>query len=305
MTLQRLFGVLLSGAILIVSVVTSISSIVLSQEITDIDTVQDEVAASVEFRRQTEDLTSVGSTPGRPAEFLTVILHAIHQHAAGLGRLARDTEERDVDDQIQSLVEDMVAQARRAGSSLDGARFGTFTVLSVGLRYDYSWQLNTAHRIRRQFAESLTDEEDEVLSEMIDVLKVFATGREYFQSLFYKYEVSRLTNVLLYTSLPVIVFISYLLLALDKTIILEVAFSSLSSLTVFILLAYTISLSPYVVLTTYILRIGTIASQTLAAGPFMPYRAEDEDRVEFGTDIDPDEWDESVYSDPGDEQFRD
>jgi hypothetical protein len=296
-TLRTLFATLLSGAILIVSVVSSISSIVLSQEITDIDTEEQRIDSSIEFRRNTEDLAEVAYSPGQPAAFLEVILSTVYEQARELGTAAARSDDEELRDETQSFASEVLSEAKRAATTLDGSRFGTFAVLSAGLNYDYSWQLNTARRLRNKYGDAL-DEESELLSNLIDTLKLFATARAYFQSLYYKREVAQLSSVLLYVSLPVIVFISYLLLALDANIIPAVRIGPLSLLSVFILFAYTVSLAPYVVLTAYVVRIAAITMQTLAAGPFIVRQRDHRDIAELTMDADPDQWD-TEFGDEG------
>lgn len=291
-TLQTLFTTLLSGAILIVSVVSSISSIVLSQEITDIETEQSRIDASIEFRQRAETLAEVEGSPSQPAAFLEVILYSIYREARALQRTADDCDDDECRDQLNALTEEVVDEAQDAAKTLDGARFGTFTVLSAGLHYDYSWQLNTARRLRNRYEDDLDERTVDALQNLIDTLKFFATGREYFQSLYYKREVARLSSNLLYVSLPVVVFISYLLLALNTGIIPIFRIGPLTSLPVFVMLAYTVSLAPYVVLTAYVVRVAAITLKTLAAGPFLVRQPQHDDIVELQVEIEPESWDD-------------
>ncbi|MFC6758205.1 hypothetical protein ACFQER_18155 [Halomicroarcula sp. GCM10025894] len=306
-TVRTLFSVLLSGAILIVSVVSSISSIVLSEEITDIETTQERIDASIEFRRKAENLAEVEGSPGQPAAFLEVILYTIYRETRTLREVAEGADNDEFTQDIRRLTETVLSEAKQAGTTLDGARFGTFKVLSAGLNYDHSWQLNTARRIQNRHEEALTQEQSQALTDLIDTLKLFATGRQYFQSLYYKREVARLSGMLLYVSLPVIIVISYLMLAVDETIMPESSVGLLSGQSVFLLAAYTLSLAPYIVLTAHVLRIAAITLRTLAAGPFTIGSGSDQGVVETDLDIDPESWEAKPESGPGDEgaQLRD
>ncbi|WP_459190740.1 hypothetical protein [Halosimplex sp. J119] len=289
-TLQTLFEALLRGAILVVSIVTSISSIVLSAEITDIMTEEERIDASLEFRRRAEELIDADVSPGRPADFLQAILYTIHQETTELRRVAGGDRNEAFEEEVREFAEDVFTDTREAAETLDGAQFGTFRVLSAGLHYDYSWQLNTARRLQQQYSDSLTEEQASALSDLIDTLKFFGTGREHFQSLYYKREMARLSATLLYVSLPVIVFISYLILALDSSIIPNVPVGPLSSLSVFVLFAYTVSLAPYVVLTAHVIRLAAVTLRTLSAGPFILRPREDHHVVDVEVDIDPEQW---------------
>jgi hypothetical protein len=197
-------------------------------------------------------------------------------------------------EQIQSFADEVRAETKQAATTLDGARFGTFKVLSAGLNYHHSWQLNTARRIQNRYADSLTEDEADALETLIDTLKLFATGREYFESLYYKREVARLSSMLLYVSLPVIILISYLMLVLDADLIPEFSFGLLSGPAIVVLFAYTLSLAPYIVLTSHVLRVAAITLQTLAAGPFTIQPGSQHDVVDTGLDVDPDSWELDV-----------
>ncbi len=289
-TVRTLFSALLSGAILIVSVVSSISSVVLSQEISDIETTQERIDASIDFRRQAADLADIEGSPGQPAAFLEVILYTIYRETRELQRVAERSDNDEFSRQVQDFTETVLSAAKQAGTTLDGARFGTFKVLSAGLSYDHSWQLNTARRIQNRYADTLTESESAALDDLIDTLKLFATGREYFESLYYKREVARLSGMLLYVSLPVIVVISYLMLAMDADLVPEFSVGLLSGQALVLLAVYTLSLAPYVVLTAHVLRIAAITLRTLAAGPFTIGSGSDHDGVESELDIDPESW---------------
>ena len=289
-TLQDLFLALLRGAILVVSIVTSISSIVLSAEIADITTEEQRVDASLEFRRRAEEMIKAEVSPGRPADFLQTILYAVYTETVRLESAAAAGDDEALRREVETFADDVLADAKATAETLDGARFGTFRVLSAGLHYDYSWQLNTARRLEQQYDESLTDSQRAALSNLIDTLKFFGTGREYFQSLYYKREMARLSSALLYVSLPVIVFISYLILALDGNIIPNARVGRLSTLSMFILFAYTVSLAPYVVLTAHVVRLAAVTLRTLSAGPFILQPRPQHHIADIEVEPDPNQW---------------
>lgn len=86
--------------------------------------------------------------------------------------------------------------------------------------------------------------------------------------LYYKLELSDLST-LLTVSLPIVVFITYVLLAIDSGVFPDVSFFGYTLLTVFISLAYTIVLTPYAVLTSYVLRAATVTKRTPEEGPIV------------------------------------
>jgi hypothetical protein len=268
-TIQTLFNTLLSGMILLVSVVVSINSIVLSEEITDIESQRNRIDASIRYRGQIEEFIEDDVSPARPASFLRTILKIIDQQSTALADIAADSDNDEFRDEAKTFSDEITDEAERAGETLTDTRFGTFKVLLVGLNYDYSRQLHIARRFERKYGHCLGDEQQAAIEDLVETLKVFAIGREYFKSLYYKREFARLSSRLLYVSLPTIVVTSYVLLALDANLFPEVTFLTLTPLLAFVSVAYTVALTPYLTLTSYVLRAMTVTLRTLAAGPFI------------------------------------
>jgi len=283
-TAQTLFNTLLSGTILLVSVVVSVTSIVLSEEITDIENQRERIDASIQYRGEIEEFIESDVSPARPADFLRTILRIVDQQASTIAGIADEDDIDGFSEDARTLAEEATAEAERAGEILSDARFGSFKVLLAGLNYDYSWQLHVARRLKRKYAEELTDDQEAAIDDLVETLKIYATGREYFKSLYYKREFARLSSRLLYVSLPTIVITSYVLLALDSNLFPDVTFFTLTPLAVFVTAAYTIALTPYVMLTAFVLRAMTVTLRTLASGPFV---------LERGNELDEFDWDET------------
>ena len=295
-TVQTLFSALLSGAILLVSIVVSINSVVLSQEITDIESQQARISASMEFRRRIEDFIETDVTPARPAEFLRVILHTVYNQTQVIAEIASDSSNDEFQEQVDTFTEKVFEDIKQARSTLGDTRFGTFKVILVGLNYDYSGQLHAVRMFKKKYADTLSDDEQEALDDLVETLTFFATGREYFKSLYFKRELAQLSSRLLYVSLPVIVITSYVLLALDANLFPDTWILGIPPLLLFVLIAYTIALAPYIILTAYVIRAATIALRTLAVGPFILQKGNAIDSLGFeGTEVM--DWDDTGTAD--------
>jgi hypothetical protein len=107
--------------------------------------------------------------------------------------------------------------------------------------------------------------------------------------------------MLLYVSLPVIVVISYLMLALNVDLFPDFAIGPLSGPAIIILAAYTVSLAPYIVLTAHVLRVAAITLRTLAAGPFTIDSGADRDLIDMQLDVGPDDWEAKRKSELGEQ----
>jgi hypothetical protein len=294
---KTLFNTLLSGVILLVSIVVSINSVVLSQEIGDIEAQEERTSASLEFRRRIEESIESDVTPARPAEFVRVVLYTILHKTNELQEVAADTADDEFQQHVEDLGKKISDDVNRARGILGDAQYGTFRVLLAGLNYDYAGQLHTVRYLKRTYGDDLTDEEVEAMDDIIDSLVFFTTGREYFKSLYYKRELAQLSSRLLYVSLPVIVFISYVLLAVDANQFPDTWVMGIPPLLLFVSLAYSVALAPYLVLTSYVLRASTVSLRTLAAGPFILRQGDDVDAIDFEDYDDEIEWESEMATD--------
>ena len=267
-TVQTVFNTLLSGTILLVSIVVSIAAVGISQELTSLGNQSERVDTIVEFQAEIEDDGIVDVSPARPGQFTAVVLRSIKQRADELQQIdgAAGQEYRDEVDRLQN---DIHSNTEEVLTTLSRVPDGTTDELLTGLNYDSSWQLYQSRRILSKYDDELTAEEREIIEEISETLHKLMVSREYFKTLYYKLELSDLSTTLLTVSLPIIVFITYVLLALDSGFFPDVTIAGFTPLTVFISLAYTIALAPYAVLTAYVLRAANVTKRTPEEGPFV------------------------------------
>jgi len=138
---KTLFNTLLSGVIPLVSIVVSINSVVLSQEIGDIEAQEERTSASLEFRRRIEESIESDVTPARPAEFVRVVLYTILHKTNELQEVAADTADDEFQQHVEDLGKKISDDVNRARGILGDAQYRTFRVLLAGLNYDYAGQL--------------------------------------------------------------------------------------------------------------------------------------------------------------------
>ena len=267
-TVQTIFNTLLSGTILLVSIVVSIAAVGISQELTSLGNQSERVDTIVEFQEQIEDDDIVDVSPARPGQFTAVVLRSIKQRADELQQID-GTAGQEYREEVDRLQTDIHSNTEEVLTTLSRVPDGTTDELLTGLNYDSSWQLYQARRILSKYDDDLTAEEREIIEDLREMLHKLMVSREYFKTLYYKLELSDLSTTLLTVSLPIIVFITYVLLALNSGFFPDVTVAGFTPLTVFISLAYTIALAPYAVLTAYVLRAANVTKRTPEEGPFV------------------------------------
>jgi hypothetical protein len=287
-TIAGLLNTLLSGVILLVSIVVSVTSLFVSQELSPVGRQRERVERAREFRESTEDVLDREVSPARPTAFLRAVTQGILKRTQDLqdavegmrpGHPGLDEgTEGEPAAEIEAFRERVAGDVEAVNRQLnDGA--GTFGILLAGLEYDYAGQLYALRRFRSRHGTELTEEVENRLEDVVAALEFFVTAREYFKSLYFEREFATLSRDLLFVSLPALVLVSYVILAVDA----EVVGGTTIGVSRLLLLAggaYTLALAPFAVLTAYVVRVATIATRTLSAGPFVLADDDPDDLVE-------------------------
>jgi len=261
---QTILNTFLSGMILLVSIVVSINSIVLSHDMSSVSNQGTRIDGAAKFRRNLSKLTEPGEDPSEPTSFLRVMSRTIQERAQRL--------DDDIDGMESDLVEEVEEHAASLADAADqlGAIENTtgaeFAVLWKGMEFEYGTQLERSHSLKTTHGSSR--EVEDRFNRLIEALKLFAIGKEYFKTLYYTQEVSRLSQTLLLITLPAILLNATTILAINAGVLPEFWFFNIPPLQTFVAATFTISLAPYLVLTAYMLRVAAVARLTSSADIF-------------------------------------
>jgi len=264
-TVQTVLNTFLSGMILLVSIVVSINSIVLSHDMSSVNNQEARIEGATRFRSELGELTEAGEDPSVPTAFLKVMSRTIHERAQRLidDVGAGDTEfAQEVSDHASSIAD----TADQLGS-VENTTGAEFAVLWKGMEFEYGEQMERSRQLR-SYADASSEELADRFDSLIEALELFAIGKEYFKTLYYTQEVSRLSQTLLVITLPAILTNASTILAINAGILPEFWLLGLPPLQSFVAAAFTISLAPYLVLTSYMLRLSAVARLTSSAGIF-------------------------------------
>jgi hypothetical protein len=259
-TVQTLLDTFLIGMILLVSIVVSINSIVLSHDITSVENQENRIQGAIKFRENLGELSESGESPSNPSAFLSAISRVIDERAQALtGEL--DGVEQEFIEEIQEYSASVSNAAEQLGA-VDDTTGAEFAVLWKGLHFDYGPYIERSRILRDSDAASVSFED------LIEAFELFAIGREYFKTLYYTREVSQLSRTLLVVALPAILLNASTILAINQQTFLDIWIFGLPPLQTFVAVAFTISIAPYLVFTSYMLRLSTVARLTSSGGIF-------------------------------------
>ncbi|WP_418279808.1 hypothetical protein [Halorubrum sp. DTA98] len=264
---QTILSSLLSGIILLVSIVVSINSIVLSHDITSVDAQGNRIQGVMEFRRDIGELTESGESPTDPASFLSLMAAVIHDRASALEEITAGSDGELTAD-IQEYVDEVINTIEPLDHQSDSASGAEFGILWLGLEADYGTFMDRSRALRSSHGSELSETFDEGLDDLVEAFQLFAVGKEYFKTIYYTQEVSQLSQTLLVISLPSILVTASAILAINAKILPDTWVFGLPPLLSFVATVFTISLAPFLVLTAYMLRLSAVAQRTAGAGPF-------------------------------------
>lgn len=265
-TVQTILNTLLSGMILLVSIVVSINSIVLSHDMSSVTNQADRVEGASKFRKELSELTQPGENPSEPTSFLKVMSRTISERA---NRLDDEVEGLDTDDsdEIRTYISSITETAETLGA-VDKTGGAEFAVLWKGMEFHYGTQMERTGKLRSAHENEDSAELIDRLDRLTEAFELFAIGKEYFKTLYYTQEVSKLSQTLLVITLPAILINASTILAINAELLPDFWLLGIPPLQTFVAAAFTISLAPYLVLTAYMLRLSTVARLTSATGIF-------------------------------------
>ena len=178
-------------------------------------------------------------------------------------------------------IKDEIERMTSARDDLRGAQFGTFAVVSAALDFNYSWKIHQARRMRHAEDNGLSERAESILDRLIDALSFFGPAREHFKTLYFEWELINLSRGMVYLAVPALVVAVLSVLFLESASIAANEFLGVSHLAWLLAAAVTVSVSPFMLLLAYILRIVTVAKVTLAMGPFILRRTDRSHEIDW------------------------
>jgi hypothetical protein len=287
---ETLYQALVTSTVTGVTLVLTIGQLVLSQELGAVGDQRERMEGAVDFRHDVADAVGTAVAPAEPSAFLRGLVAATRRRADAFGEsvgaddgtsedAAPAVADPDADAGADADAEDLataadayVAAVRRDADAvadrLDGARFGEFEVVRAALDYDYSWKLYVGRRIREVYADDLPEAAAEDLEALLSLLRLFGPAREHFKTLYFQWELSDLSRSLLYAAVPALAVAVVSLAFFDPGTVSGATLGVDDALWV-LAATTTLSLAPFALLLSYVLRIVTVTKRTLSVGPFV------------------------------------
>ncbi len=277
---ETLFQGLLTATITGVTLVLTLNQLVLSQELGAVGDQRDRMEDAMAFRDQVATEIGTPVSPARPAQFLRALVDVAGERAADLRAAVPETADPELREEITDLTDSLTRNADRVSAGLDGARFGSFGVVSAALNFNYSWKIFAARQISERYDDSLDATATDALDELIAVLKLFGPAREHFKTLYFQWDLITLSRQILAVSVPALL-VSAVMIAFFDVADYAGTVAGVDTLVVAVAAATTLAVLPFMLLIAYVMRIATVTKHTLSIGPFILRETDDVSEVEW------------------------
>ncbi|GAB7018502.1 hypothetical protein [Halostagnicola bangensis] len=265
---HTLFQGLTTALITGVTLVVSINSLVLSQELGAVEDQRERLDGAMKFREDVESSIDAPVSPPEPSSFLQAIIAASEERANDFRSAVSDSHDQEFVDRVDDFTDNLTTHADTIRGDLEDAQFGTYAVVKSALDYNYSWKIFRARRIEQSHADSFTDEARDAYDELLESLKLFGLAREHFKTLYFQWELINLSRAMMYVAVPALVVTASMILFFDANAASGTVLG-IDALVWIVAATTTIAVTPFLILISFFVRIATVAKRTLAIGPFI------------------------------------
>ncbi|KTG11587.1 hypothetical protein AUR64_03215 [Haloprofundus marisrubri] len=266
-TVETVFSTMISAIITGVTLVLTITQIVISQENGPLGDQRERMSATMDFREYAEEITG-SPTPADPSAFLRALILQSKEYAEALRDSVSDSDNEELRGEVDEFTNSLIGNADAATDKLEGRSFGSYTVVSAALDYNYGWKIFQVERLADDYVDDLSTETLSILDQMKTSLSMFGPAREHIKTLYFEWELISLSQNILYISVPALIVAGFTTTYVDGNA-LTGGILGVPTLIWWTSAAFAITSLPFLLLMAYIARIATIAKRTLAIGPFI------------------------------------
>jgi hypothetical protein len=265
--IETLFSTMLSVVVTGTTLVVTISQLVLSQENGPLGEQRDRMQNAMNFRNYTEEL--IGSpSPADPSTFLREIVDVVDQRMQTLRETLEGHDDGDLREEVEEFADSVSGNSEEVRDQLEGATFGTFDVLFAALNFNYGWKIFQVERIANEYESALDEEELDLFDDLKTALSLFGPAREHVKTLYFQWALIELSQMILYAAVPALAVAGIMTAVVDGGTFPGGTLGIDHSIWV-VAGAFAVTIVPFMLFTSYVLRIVTVAKRTLAIEPLI------------------------------------
>lgn len=265
--IDTMFSTMITVIVTGTTVVVTIGQLVLSQENGPLGDQRERMASSMDFRDYTEELIGAPS-PVEPAAFLSDIVDVTAQRTTTLRESIDENDNGDLRAEVDEFAESVIGNANAVHDQLNGAKFGSFDVLFAALNFNYAWKIFQVERFANEYEDSLDETEHDLLDDLKTALSLFGPAREHIKTLYFQWALINLSQMILYAAIPALAIAGIMVAIVDAGTFPGSTFG-IEHIVLIVGGAFAVTLVPFMLFVSYILRIVTVAKRTLAIEPLI------------------------------------
>lgn len=270
--IETMFSTMIGAIITAATLVVTIGQLVISQENGPLGEQRNRMSNTMDYRTYAQEM--VGQPmPADPSAFLRSLVKAVDRRSGALREAISGNDNDQLRAEVDEFTQSTMGNADTVRDNLDGAQFGSFNVLLAALNFNYGWNIFQVERITDDHADSLSAEDQAILDELRTALSMFGPAREHVKTLFFEWELINLSQLIMYVSVPALV-VAGSMLAFVSELTFSGATFGVPDLLWVVAGAFTVTLLPFLLLVSYVVRVATVAKRTLAIGPLILRRSQ-------------------------------
>lgn len=252
---------LIAANFTLISIVTSLSQLVLGQQLESPDEIRTEMSELISYREDIGETISQSVMPVKPNTFFLFLFLSVRDDLESLEHLSSRARTKRANDELNDLVIGFQMHTDYVVDLLEHPASGLKHALFTSLNTNYEHHAHRAWHLQIEHSDEFTDQVTELLDHMVDTLEHIVVATRMFQTTFIESEVSELSRFLLYIGLPVQ--LSTVVVMLLYTAPASSPLVSARALNVLVPAVLTAGFTPFLLLSSYIVRL-TIVTQRMA-----------------------------------------
>lgn len=257
---------LIAANFTLIAIVTSLSQFVLGRRLESPGEIRDKLEETIAYREEVGRTIDERVMPVRPDGFLL----RLYQHAQGELEELRDLQSEGrtkfAREDLETLVTDLSAHCDYVIDVLTSPSSGVKHALFVSLSANYENAVHQAWILQSERMDEFTAEAAEPLEGLAETLQHIEVASRLFKTVFIESEVAELSRFLLYVGFPVQ--LAAVALTLLYTVPTWQTPLPMASLRVVVPAVIAAGFAPFLLLSSYVVRLTVVARRTADVFPF-------------------------------------
>jgi hypothetical protein len=256
---------LIAANFTLIAIVTSLSQFVLGRRLESPGEIRAKTRETIAYREDVGETIGRSLMPVKPDAFFLVLYRGVEEELDELEAVSAEGRTRRAREELAALVSGLQTHTRYVVGLLERPESGLKHALFTSLTADYESYVHRTWYLRTEHADEFTDRVDDPLDRLTETLKHIEVASRMFRTVFIESEVAELSRYLLYVGLPV------QLAAVVAMLLYTVPGSAPLTprlLSVLVPAVLTAGFAPFLVLTSYVVRLTVVARRTADVFPF-------------------------------------